>query len=545
MKRVHLVSVVALVGAAACAPAAAIQVPALPPVSAPASVCGNTQPGPTTAPTGSVSVPAGNNSNMTFTFRQAGTTFWFAPGVHTLGTSEYDQIIPGAGATFLGAPGAVLDGQGKNRYAFTQQAANVTIRYLEIRGFNAPRDEGVVNHDSGNGWVIEHNTIHHNQGAALMAGAKQVVRANCLRDNGQYAMNAFKAGNTITGLLVEGNEITGNNTQDWETKVPGCGCTGGIKFWAVNGADIRNNWVHHNHGPGLWADTNNNDFLIENNLIEGNDGMGIFYEISYNAVIRSNTIRNNAWKQGQEFAGRKDTFPIGAIYLSEAGGEPLIPARTSQLEITGNDFTNNYGGVVGWENADRFCGTNTTADCTRLAKTSECVQPGISSEPLYSRCRWKTKHLNIHHNTFAHDPAVIGCSTYCGRSALFANFGTWPDWSPYKGDRVQKAITSAQDNRWHDNTYLGPWRFTPYDMGHSDPPSVWQAAPYNQDPGSTFNGVPPSSTVPPVTTTTTAATTTAPPVTTVPPSTTTVRPTVTATTSPPATTTTKTKPPCR
>lgn len=542
MKRVHLVSVVALVGAAACAPAAAIQVPALPPVSAPASVCGNTQPGPATAPTGAVTVPAGNNASMTFDLRKANTTFWFATGVHTLGSSEFDQIIPGDNAVFLGAPGAVLDGQGINRYAFTQHASNVRIKHLEIRGFVAPTDEGVVNHDSGDGWLIEHNNLHHNKGGAVMAGANQKVLSNCFADNGQYAMNAYQAGNGITNLLFEGNEVTRNAT-DGEPYA-GCGCTGGMKLWAVNGADIRNNWVHHNRGPGIWADTNNNDFLIENNLIEANDGMGIFYEISYNAVIRGNTIRNNAWKQGQEFAARKDTFPIGAIYLSEAGGEPLIPARTSQLEITGNDFTNNYGGVVGWENADRFCGTNTTADCTRLAKTSECVQPGISSEPLYSRCRWKTQHLNIHHNTFAHDPAVIGCTSYCGRSALFANFGTWPDWSPYKGKVVQEAITFKQDNRWHDNTYSGPWRFTPYDMGHNDPPAVWQAAPYNQDPGSTFNGVPPTST-PPVTTTTTttAVTTTAP--TTVPTSTTTttVRPTVT--TTPPVTTTTKIKPPCR
>jgi parallel beta-helix repeat protein len=511
---------VLLAATAACAPATAGPTAT---VVTPTQVCGNTQPGPSTAPAGATTVLAGNNNALTFTFRQAGVTFWFAPGVHTLGTSEFDQIIPGAGSTFLGAPGAVLDGQGKNRYAFTQQASNVTIRYLEIRGFNAPRDEGVVNHDSGNGWVIEHNTIHHNQGAALMAGAKQVVRANCLRDNGQYAMNAFKAGNTITGLLVEGNEITGNNTQDWEAKVAGCGCTGGMKFWAVNGADVRNNWIHDNHGPGLWADTNNNDFLIENNLIEGNDGMGIFYEISYNAVIRNNTIRGNAWKQGQEFAARKDTFPIGAIYISEAGGEPLIPARTSQLEISGNDFVNNYGGVVGWENADRFCGVNTTADCTLLAKTSECVQPGIAKEPLYSRCRWKTQHLNIHHNTFTHDPTVIGCTTYCGRSALFANFGTWPDWSPYKGNVIQQAITFRQDNRWRDNTYLGPWRFTPYDMGHSDPPAVWQAAPYSQDGGSTFNGSPPSSTP------TTAPTSSVP-------SSTAPGTTVTSTTVPPTTT---------
>ena len=33
----------------------------------------------------------------------------------------------------------------------------------------APQDQGVVNHDSGDGWVIENNTIQNNRGAALMA----------------------------------------------------------------------------------------------------------------------------------------------------------------------------------------------------------------------------------------------------------------------------------------------------------------------------------------------------------------------------------------
>src|SRR5262249_59412313 len=98
-----------------------------------------------------------------------GTTFWIQPGTHTLGSDEYSQVVPKDGDVYLGAPGAVLDGHGFNRYAFTQQAQNVVIRYLTIQGFNAPADQGVVNHDSGNGWVIEYNTIQKNGGAALIA----------------------------------------------------------------------------------------------------------------------------------------------------------------------------------------------------------------------------------------------------------------------------------------------------------------------------------------------------------------------------------------
>lgn len=477
----------------------------------PAAVCDNTVPGPASPPAGAVVVPAGNNASMQFTFREPGKTFWFAAGVHTLGTGQYDQIIPGAGSTFLGAPGAILDGQGRNQYAFTQQAANVTIRYLTIQGFVAPHDQGVVNHDSGDSWTIEHNTMQRNQGGALMAGANQVVRGNCFRDNGQYAMNAFKQGNKITNLLVEHNEIVGNATDP--EPYAGCGCSGGVKFWAVNGATVRDNWVHDNRGYGLWADTNNNDFLVENNLIERNHYMGFFYEISYNATVRNNAFRNNAWIQGRQFAARGDSFPIGAIYLSEADGDSRVASRANgKIEISGNEFTNNWGGIVGWENADRFCNSpnNPTRDCTRVVGTtnlSRCSQPAISQQPLYWDCRWRTSELDIHHNLFSHNPTAMGCTTNaCGRMALFSNVGTSPDWSPYKGTVIQEAISRGQNNRWHDNTYVGNWTFAPFDMGHRDSFATWRSA-WGQDAGSTYNApAPPTTTVP--------STTVAPPTTT-------------------------------
>ena len=469
----------------------------VPPITAPAAVCDSPAlTGPASPPAGAVVVPPGSNAG--FDFSTPNTTYWFAPGVHTLEAGEYSQIAPGAGATLLGGPGAVLDGNRDNRYAITGHAPNVTIRYLTIRNFMAPRDEGVVNHDSGDGWVVEHNTLTRNRGAALMAGARNRIAGNCLKDNGQYGLNAYQSGNRITGLVVEGNGVTGNNTEDWESKLPGCGCTGGAKFWAVNGADIRNNWIHDNRGTGLWADTNNNDFLIESNLIEGNDGSAIFYEISYNVVIRNNTLRNNTWGTGREFAGERDPFPVGAIYLSEADGDARIPARTAKIEVTGNLLENNWGGVVGWANSDRFCNStaSTTSDCTLIVgpeNTSVCSPPAISRQPLYTDCRWWTSNLDIHGNTFRFDPAAVagGCPVaFCGRMALLTNFGSSPDWSPYQGDTIQRPTVFAAGNRWHDNTYTGPWQFTVPDMSTTVPAAHWTAAPYDQDAGSTFDGRP-------------------------------------------------------
>ncbi|MHC5907115.1 right-handed parallel beta-helix repeat-containing protein [Streptomyces sp. S6] len=457
-----------------------------------ARVCDKPSGGPASAPKGAVTVDPAVPGDLAAKTRSSPphTTFWLRPGRHTLEQDRYAQVVPKDGDVYLGAPGAVLDGRRTNQYAFGGPARGVTLRSLTVEGFVAPHDEGVVNHDSADGWVVEHLTIQHNTGAGLMAGARQQVRGNCLRANGQYGMNAYKSEGRVTGLVVEGNEITGNNTGDWERKREGCGCTGGVKFWAVDGADVRGNWVHGNRGTGLWADTNNNDFLIEDNVIESNDGAALIYETSYNAVIRKNTIRRNNWVEGRRYADRGDSFPLATVYISESGGEPRVRARTDKLEIYRNTLEDNWSGITLWENADRFCNSpaNTSSgDCTLLVKdTGRCRQPGIAKAPLYDDCRWKTRRVDIHDNRFTLDKSVVGCTEKCDRMALLANYGTYPDWSPYMGDKVAQAITRTQGNRWHDNVYVGPWVFVAHDPSRVLDALQWEAAPYQQDSGSTF-----------------------------------------------------------
>src|SRR5262249_6066386 len=112
----------------------------------PAQICGNSGilDGPSTASSGAVVVPAGDNSSLANSWSLApNTTYGFAPGVHPTGTSQYAQLTPENNDVFVGAPGAVIDGQGVNQYAFTQHATGVTIKYLTIRNFVSPLNEGV------------------------------------------------------------------------------------------------------------------------------------------------------------------------------------------------------------------------------------------------------------------------------------------------------------------------------------------------------------------------------------------------------------------
>jgi hypothetical protein len=396
-------------------------------------------------------------------------TFWFAPGSHTLGTDQYGQIVPASNSTFVGAPGAVIDGQSVNAYAFTQQADHVTIEFLTIRNFVAPQDQGVVNQGSGNNWTIAYNTITANKGAGLMAGANQHVLFNCLSNNGQYAMNAYQDGNGITGLVFSNNEVVGNDADRYPDD---CGCAGGVKFWAVTGATITANYVHDNHGVGLWADTNNTGFDIEQNWISGNDDSGVVFETSYNAKIDNNAFIGNGLVYGPTNPG----FPTGALYISESGGDARVGGGLySAFDVADNVFTDNWAGVVLWENADRFCGSpanTSTGDCTlgnpSVANLSTCVSGTIDNQPYYSDCRWKTQNVSVHDNTFSLDTSNMppSCTTAnsCGLNGIFSNWGTYPSWSPYIGPVIEDAITNTQNNSFSHNTYNGPWYLMYHDQ---------------------------------------------------------------------------------
>lgn len=454
------------------------------PAAPPVQVCGNNDilgDGPTSAPAGAVTVPAGDNSGVNF--NQQNTVYWFAPGTHTLGTDQYGQIIPGAGSTYIGAPGAIIDGQNLNRYAFTQTASNVTIRYLTIRNFGQAEgnnNQGVVNHDSGDGWTVEYNTITNNAGAGLMMGKDNTYRYNCIKDNGQYAINAFRCrdyttfpascGGAVTNAVVEYNEISGNNQDDWETVSPGCGCTGGIKFWDVDGAQVSNNYIHGNLSVGVWLDNNNRGFTISNNYIADNDSHAIFIEAGYDAIISNNNFLRNAYETGRTFAARSDPFPIGAIYVSENGSPSGHGLDVSPMTINDNNFENNWGGVNLWENADRYCASSAhthppycTVKSGNLYDDAYCQSgtPDVlpASIDKYD-CRWSTENIIIEDNAFTIDKAAIGTgcqgADYCGVSGIFSNYGSYPEFSGYT---IPWRVTFQQGNIFRNNTYTGDWNF--------------------------------------------------------------------------------------
>jgi len=449
-------------------------------------------------------VPAGDNSRVDF--GQAGVTYWFAPGVHTLGNGQYDNIQPGAGSTFTGAPGAIIDGQHKNNSAFDGTSAHVVIEYLTIRNFGTlggGGQEGVVNHDSGPYWMISHSTVTGNAGAGIMLGSHDTLVWNCIQANQQYGFSAYSNDGAVTDLLIDHNEIAGNDTYDYEAKQPGCGCSGGGKFWNVINATVTDNWVHGNKSVGLWADTNNAGFQFAGNYFSDAESSALMYEISYNAVIEYNTFNRNGIAGGPAEKG----FPLSAIYISESGADKRVNSdyRDSPFLIAHNVFTDNWGGVILWENSNRFCGSpdnSSSGYCTMVnpkATLSACATASlVKTAPLLGDCRWKTQDAQVTGNQFSFDPAAVGAgctaARNCGYNGVFSEYGSDPSWSPYKADIVPTDIAFHQNNKFYDNTYSGPWCFMGWEQGTLVNFSQWQAAAsvskhqFGQDAGSTKPG---------------------------------------------------------
>ncbi len=91
---------------------------------------------------------------------------------------------------------------------------------------------------------------------------------------------------------------------------------------------MRGNYVHHNHGPGLWTDTDNIGTVYENNTVRDNFGPGIFHEKSFDAVIRNNLVEGN-----------------GFGFTAWLDGAGILLNTSKNVRIIGNTVRNNNDGI--------------------------------------------------------------------------------------------------------------------------------------------------------------------------------------------------------
>lgn len=238
-------------------------------------------------------------------------------------------------------------------------AYNVTVRGLTVEKFAVDYRGAAI--EGGRGWLVQGNEVRLNHGTGIIG---QTIRGNYVHHNALLGLAA-----NASRVLIANNEIAANHT--WGGF---CDCweTGGAKFVGTKHLTVRANYVHDNRGPGLWSDFDNIYTLYEDNRIVDNTGPGIFYEASFAAVIRNNTIRRNGsgrtgWHQGAGvFVSASKNVEIydnvvdsnrdgiGAVQYSRRGRNPRYGVRELRNLHVHDNLIVMHGGHTGLQTRYRI-----------------------------------------------------------------------------------------------------------------------------------------------------------------------------------------------
>lgn len=298
--------------------------------------------------------------------------------------------------------------------AFSPTGDNVTIDGLTIQMYANQPQHGPIEGEGRSGWTIQNCTIQLNHGGALRTDDGMLVSNNYIAYNGQIGPVGVG-----TDVIIENNEIAHNNdahyNQGWEG--------GGSKLVSTVNLIVRGNYSHHNHGPGLWTDIDNIYVTYEDNTVDDNDREGIFHEISYDAIIRNNTVRRNGFEE-----------------RNYAYGAGIHVASSPNVEIYGNTVQDNADGILGMMQAR-----------------------GTGAYGLH-----ETTNLYVHNNTIRQQPGPA--QTWAG--GLVQDVG---DLTYFTG----------KNNRFVANTWIlqGSTNFFSWMNGDGQSYAVFQGSPNNQDAG--------------------------------------------------------------
>jgi parallel beta-helix repeat protein len=257
-------------------------------------------------PDGSIDPPTANISTVDY------VTYTFIGDIYDSIVIEKDNIaVDGAGYT--------VQGEGNGTGIDLSDRSNITIKNMEIRGF----EYGISLYVSSN------NTISGNNITNNMIG----INLDSSSNNNTLAGNTV-AGNSQWGIGVGGsinNVISGNNI----TENPGYGI---LLVGSSNNTISRNKITNNNYGILLYVSSKN---TVSGNKIMANYICGTSLSNSSNNGIYENNITNN------DIGIALDEFPNNIIYHNN------FIDNTQQVQIEPSGYANFWdNGVEGnyWSN---------------------------------------------------------------------------------------------------------------------------------------------------------------------------------------------------
>lgn len=217
-------------------------------------------------------VPAGWSIQAVANSQPPGAAIFLEAGVHQVQT-----VVPKAGQSFTGAPGAKLDGQNEQYSAFSGFASNVSVTGLEIYNYNRAFLL------DGNGWTLTDVNVHNNELALEATGDDITVSGSQFINQQQEAVRVTGS----AGFRIENTRIELANQKKATTY------SAGIKLIGTKDATVTGSILHDNYGYGLWFTSASLRTVVSDNTVTDNLRPGIVHDYAYVSTIADNVVTGN------------------------------------------------------------------------------------------------------------------------------------------------------------------------------------------------------------------------------------------------------------
>ena len=263
----------------------------------------------------------------------ANTTFCLAAGTYV----AQSVGVPQEGDRFIGALGAILDGQNTTTIAFSGTAPNVVVQNLVIKNYTAPAQQAPV--AGGPGWIIPKQRDHGQRRRCGVAAPNPTASRSSqnLHVHHNLQEGYCRGGGTIaSNILLSSNEFAFNNYTD--AYDPGWG-SGRRASWHFHrrrrgGAQLlaRQLWPR-----GLWTDVDNMDTTYAYNLVENNATVG-------SSTRSVTTPSSKATSSGTTESRRTCPAWLWCAGIQNGRTSGVPSTRRDQVEVVGNTVVSSTAG---------------------------------------------------------------------------------------------------------------------------------------------------------------------------------------------------------
>ena len=204
-------------------------------------------------------------------YQAATLTIGSNPSGHVIEASTQDSLVD----LVTTAAGSIIRGVGISQYAPTWDTSVVSAAVI-VDAANVLLENDVVTQSAARGVAIFKPGV--------------VLRSTNVSVNGYTGV----IGNAADNLIVQSCAISDNNTEHFSIAANSLAAAGGIKVTTSDHVLIEDSIVSGNIGNGIWADVSSYDIDVVRNLVQHSANHGISIELSGTGVVASNVVTDNA-----------------------------------------------------------------------------------------------------------------------------------------------------------------------------------------------------------------------------------------------------------